>query len=251
MNKITPKNLIIIAVIVGVLVIPGVLVYLTQGKSSGKSLTSQQAGEKVIKYINENFFQGKEQASLVSIDTENDFYKLKLTAQGQEVDAYLTLDGKSLFFQAPINLDQKPTTTQESATTTEEAASTIGNFSVSQDEICKEGDKPIVYFFGSSTCPHCIWEKPVVEDVVSKFKENIVSHINIDSNNDADILQKYDPEGYVPTLVLGCKYYRVGSGEQAGTEQESKDLTALICKITGSQPSEVCSPVQDLINQIP
>jgi thiol-disulfide isomerase/thioredoxin len=120
---------------------------------------------------------------------------------------------------------------------------------VSQDEICKEGDKPIVYFFGSSTCPHCIWEKPVVEDVVSKFKDNIVSHINIDSNNDADIFQKYDPEGYVPTLVLGCKYYRVGSGEQAGTEQESKDLTALICKITGNQPSEVCSPVQDLIDQ--
>jgi len=187
------------------------------------------------------------QASLVSITVENELYKLKLKVEEEEFDAYATKDGKSLFFQAPIDLDKKLTTAQEPE---KQENLTIGNFSISQDAICKEGDKPIIYFFGTSTCPHCQWEKPIIEDITSKFKDSIVFRENIDSNNDSEIFSKYSPGGYVPTIVLGCQYYRVGSGESAGQEKESNNLAALICKLTGNKPEDVCNQVQDLINQI-
>jgi len=71
----------------------------------------------------------------------------------------------------------------------------------------------------------------------------------MDSDEDMDVFSKYSTGG-IPTLVFGCKYYRVGAGTQSGEEQETKDLTALICKLTGSQPADVCEQVQDLIQEI-
>ncbi|MCS7106333.1 MAG: thioredoxin family protein, partial [Candidatus Aenigmarchaeota archaeon] len=124
-----------------------------------------------------------------------------------------------------------------------------GDFLVSKDEVCKENGKPIVYFFGISRCPHCIWEHPIINNVTSKFEGYISYHENVDTDKDIDVFQKYSTGG-VPTIVLGCKYYRVGSGRRIGEEQEAKVLTALICKLTGNKPNEVCSNVQDLINQV-
>jgi len=248
MNKISQKNLTIITII-GILVIAGAVFYLTQiktGEKAPKVLTQEEVGEKVVKYINENLLKEGVQASLVSIALENELYKLKLKVEGEEFDAYATKDGKSLFFQAPLDLDKKITTTQEPE---KKEDLTIGDFSISTDEICKEGGKPIVYFFGSSTCPHCQWEHPLFENVVSKFEDNIVFHNNMDSEKDSDVFSKYST-GYIPTLVLGCKYYRVGSGETRGEEEESKILTALICKLTENKPEDVCNQVQDLINQV-
>jgi len=49
---------------------------------------------------------------------------------------------------------------------------------------------------------------------------------------------------------MGCKYYRVGSGESSGIDEEAKALTAITCKLTNGQPGNVCSAVQDLIDQI-
>jgi len=128
---------------------------------------------------------------------------------------------------------------------------TIGNFLIDKNsEVCKELDRPIVYLFGSSSCPHCLWEDPIIKNVTTNFRGLISFHENIDSNNDREIFTKYSTEGYIPLIVIGCKYYRVGSGENLGEEQESKVLTALICSLTNKEPSNVCSNVGDLINQI-
>jgi hypothetical protein len=51
-------------------------------------------------------------------------------------------------------------------------------------------------------------------------------------------------------LVFGCKYYRVGSGEGVGADQDTKDLTALACKLTGSKPTSVCDPLKDVVDGI-
>jgi len=108
---------------------------------------------------------------------------------------------------------------------------------------------PVIYFFGSKDCPHCTWEHPIVEKVAKDFEEYISFHNNMDSDADRDVFSKYSTGG-IPTLVFGCKYYRVGSGEGLSEEGESKALTALICKLTENQPLSVCNLVQDLINQI-
>ncbi|MDP2966920.1 MAG: thioredoxin family protein, partial [bacterium] len=202
------KNLIPIAIIVAGLLIAGVLVYLNKGKV--KILPPQQAAEKAINYINQNLLTEGTTASLVNVAEENGVYKFRLKIGNQEYDSYVTKDAKLLFAEA-INLETQP---QKSPQTT----GTIGDFLVSKDEICKEDGKPIVYFFGSSSCPHCKWEHPIFEKVAKNFEGYISLHNNMDSEQDRDIFEKYSTGG-IPTLVFGCKYYRVGSGEGRGEEE--------------------------------
>lgn len=136
---------------------------------------------------------------------------------------------------------------------TPELITTLGNFLVTQDEVCQEGGKPIVYFFGSKRCPHCTWEHPIVEKVTAKFGDLISVHDNMDDQNaDRDVWQKYSQinQGGIPFLVLGCRYARVGSGEGVGEVEEEKNLTALVCKLTNSEPKKVCEKVTNLIEQI-
>ncbi len=121
---------------------------------------------------------------------------------------------------------------------------TAGDFLVLDDEVCTEDGKPVIYYFGHSGCPHCLWEHPLIKEVAEKFGEQISFHDNMDDKEgkDREIMEKYRDinPGYVPFIVLGCKYARVGSGEQAGEEAEKAALTQLICELTGDQPSQVC-----------
>lgn len=245
-NKIK-SNPMLIAVILAVIIVTGSLAYINRDKIEKlfpKNISDQQAAEKAVNYINQNILQGKGTAVLTNVVSEDGLYKFHLKIGTQEFDSYITKNGK-IFFPDFIELEKVVATTPEP-----DAEKTIGSFSVSEDAVCNEAGKPIVYFFGTSTCPHCQWEKPILEGVMAKFKDSVVFNENIDTEKDIEIFNKYNPSGTVPTLVFGCKYYRVGSGETIGEEQEAKVLTALSCKLTGNQPGEVCDGVKDLIAQI-
>lgn len=145
-----------------------------------------------------------------------------------------------------------PVAQQPTQGAAEELNSTIGNFLVLKEEPCEEDGKPLVYFFGRQTCPHCSWEHPIFEAVVKKFGDLVSFHNNMDSDEDMDVFQKYGQlnNGAIPFIVLGCQYARLGSGENLGKEEETKMLTAFLCKLTDSQPEKVCAGVEDLIGQI-
>lgn len=135
---------------------------------------------------------------------------------------------------------------------------TLGSFLVTDKEVCLEDGKPLVYFFGFSSCSHCVWEKPIAKKVFDKFKGKIAYHENFDVQTDSDVFEKYQDinPGYVPFLILGCKYARMGSGESlAATPEASKSLeeealTAITCKLTDNQPAAVCNPLKDKILEI-
>ncbi len=232
------KTIPVVIIAVGLL-ITGVIIYTNYIRSSaeeaikeqGEVLSLEEAGERVISFIDENILQGQTPISLIETLEEDGLYKVRFKVEEEEVEWRITKNGKLIFPQV-IDLI-------EIEASAEETNQTIGNFSVSSDEICMEDDKPIVYFFGSETCPHCIWERPIIEKVASEFEGYISFHNNISLDNDADIFEKYS-DGGVPALVLGCKYYRVGSGENSGQEQEAKNLTSLICELTNNQPAEIC-----------
>ncbi|KPJ56942.1 hypothetical protein AMJ49_03450 [Parcubacteria bacterium DG_74_2] len=239
------KNLIPLAIVIAGVCIAGAIIYINVGKCPSENwLSSQEAANKALDFINQNILSGQATASLVDVVEENGLYKMKTKIGEEELDLYVSQDGKLLFPQA-INLEGAPT---GQPTTQEEQKYTIGNFIISEDEVCKENEMPVIYFFGSKSCPHCTWEHPIVEKVAKDFEGYISFHNNMDSDADRDVFSKYSTGG-IPTLVFGCKYYRVGSGEQIG-EEESKVLTALICKLTENQPLSVCNLVQDLINQV-
>lgn len=239
-------TLIIALAIFGLLII-GAVIYSNQTGSGNnpQALSSQEVSEKVINFINQEILRGQSTASLVETLEENGLYKIKFVIEGQdmEIDVYASLDGE-LFFPDVIDF-----TEVEKTEAVVEETTTVGGFSVSNDEVCKENDKPIIYFFGSEKCSFCLWEHPIVEMVAEKFGGEISFHNNMDSDDDKEVFQKYSTGG-IPTMVFGCKYYKVGAGQSDGEEGEARNLTALICKLTGNKPADVCSEVQDLVNQI-
>jgi len=245
MNFIFSRKVIVLTIALVVLIGAGVLgyAYLKPGQANSDSnyLSAQEVSDNVLTFINKNILRGQGTASLVETTDENGIYKIKFNVNNQDVTWGVTKDGKLVFPQT-IDLTQ-------AQDLVEETGKAVGNFSVSAAEICKENEKPIVYFFGSESCSHCQWEKPIIKSVMAKFKDLISFHENIDTETDSDVFQKYSTGG-IPTLVFGCKYYRVGSGEGAGEDQEVKDLTALACKLTGGEPGSVCDPLKDIVNGI-
>jgi len=124
----------------------------------------------------------------------------------------------------------------------EKLEKTVGDFVVLDEEPCSEDGKPIVYYFGSSGCPHCRWEHPLIKEVAESFGGKISFYDLMDKQEKIDVFQKYLSinGGGIPFIVLGCQYARVGSGERIGEEGEKEALTELICNLTNNQPSEAC-----------
>jgi len=169
--------------------------------------------------------------------------------------------GFSIFKTQNLEKQIKPKTNQ--VTPTPQAAAkptpvvlgtTIGNFTITKDEVITENGKPVIYYFGMNTCPHCQWEHPIIKRVAAKFGDAIVFHDDMDKiENDKEIWNKYssyNPSGAVPFLVFGGKYVRLGSGESQGEKEEEKNLTAIICKLTDGKPASVCIQVKDLVGNI-
>jgi len=219
-----------------------------------KTLSPEDATSIGLDYINKYLTDQGNPASIKEISKEapKSFYKftIEIPTQSFETPIYVSTDGKLLFPGEALNLEEVPSWAQEQQNQgeesqlwaeTQQSESAEGNFTkLTNEEICKENGKPIVYFFGSTSCPHCIWEHPVLEEVVQEFGDYISFHNNMDSQNDMDIFSKYS-SGSIPTLVLGCKYYRVGSGENDGEEKEKTTLTKLFCDLTQNQPASICN----------
>jgi len=210
-----------------------VLASMLAENSFNKDMKPEKAAQAAIDYINNNLLQGESEASFVKVEDEtiNKLYKFILSVDGQEYASYVSADGKRLFASDSIKIDEDKSKDTETEGGFKEAADT---------EICKENEKPIVYFFGSENCPHCVWEHPILKEVADQFGDSIIFKENIDTDADQDLFLKYSPQGSIPAIVVGCKYYRVGSGEGSGEETEKENLKKIICKATNNQPSSIC-----------
>lgn len=211
-------------------------------------LINSDSGAKKVEARITNYIESTWPGSVVSIKSvEREkgiyrLYKLTIDDNGSDAISYATRDGRFLF---PIAYDLGEFIDESE----EESKETIGNFKKHSNDTCKQDGKPIVYFFGSETCPHCQWEHPIINKVAAMFGNEISYHDNMDTSNELDVFQQYS-SGPIPTTVIGCQYSRIGSGENLGETQNEKVLTALICSLTGNMPESTCEPLQELINQI-
>lgn len=220
-----------ISIVLGcLLAFPEAAAKLGLGGATKKSSGSAQAvAEKAVQYIQNNF--DKSITLNKAYDEKLCYYKMGLNYNGSVINSYISEDGNYLFTADPMNIGSK----------------VDGNFEkTNEPSVCQENGKPIVYFFGMTTCPHCQWEKPVIQAVAASFGDAIVYKEDITSGSgqafaNSSVFTKYSPQGSVPTIVLGCKYFRLGAGESYGEEQEKAYLTKLICDLTGNQPASVCA----------
>jgi thiol-disulfide isomerase/thioredoxin len=230
---------ILLGIVLGVSIYPSAQ---PLSSSAPNILTPEEAGEKAIEFIANYAVSSGVAVTLVNI-TEMEtgtLYKgvvnLSFGGQTETRDFYITGEGKLLFLGG-IELSKF----------------TIGNFMVGGDAICTEDGKVIVYFFGSDTCGFCKWEHTIIANVTSKFDGYISFHDNMNNlDHDSEIFATYSPDRSIPTIVLGCTYYRVGASVTIGADQEEKVLTALICSLTQNKPEEVCNnpEIEALITQI-
>lgn len=238
------KNLVVTVAVVALVGAIGLGYAYNKKQEADEKQAFQQTAEKAVSFVNGNLLAEGLTASLNGVEEVSGILKIGLKVGEQEYSSYITKDGK-IFFVEGYDIGK----IEGDKASTSESVTTVGNFTVNNEEVCKEDGKPIVYFFGSTSCPHCQWEKPILEAVMKNFEDQISFRSRMDSQDDLDVLYKYS-DGGIPTLVFGCKYSRVGSGESEGDAAETKNLTALLCKLTDNNPSGVCSEVQDLVNQI-
>lgn len=192
------KNLIPLAIIVAGAFIAGAVVFVNQEKIASpemESISPQQAGEKVIAFINENLLAEGMAAVLVSINEESGIYKFWLEIEGQQYPSYVTKDGKLLFPEEGIDLESASVQAQE-----EETAG----------EIAKR-DKPDVKLFVMSYCPYGLQAQkmflPVYDLLKNKADMGIyfVDYImhekeEIDENLRQYCIQKEEKEKYYDYL---------------------------------------------------
>lgn len=138
--------------------------------------------------------------------------------------------------------DQTPVGPQDKAAT----ISGVSSFQAKQGSVvCKEGGKPVVYMFSTTGCPHCQWAGPIFDAVVKKYADKIVAyHWHVDTGDNTltsavetqvpanflAIYNQFNPDGSIPTFVFGCKYYRIGTANEAAnnTVAEGAEFEALI-----------------------
>jgi len=127
---------------------------------------------------------------------------------------------------------------------TQGADGSTNSFKSVDNSVCTIEGKPIVRMYSTNTCPHCLWVGPAYDEVVEKYVDenkiiayhwewivdapvrsgdDLLTPENEEQVPDAEtkVFEQFTPEGYVPTFVFGCKYYRIGN-----EFEQQKDLNA-------------------------
>lgn len=226
-NKITILlSIVIVALIAFILINPN------SDCTAQYQETKEQAVNKAINYINSYLLDGYT-ASLIQIyENENNepYYRFQLEVGGQNYDSLVTADGSTLFTNASDGIDLNA----------EQDEKGENGFYIRKDaEMLTEEGKPLILLFTSPTCPHCIWQKPVLQEIADNFGDAIV-YKNIEDGSEYEETYYSYFDGSVPAIILGGKYYREGSGELYGEDVDKEAITKYICELTGGIPENIC-----------
>lgn len=141
----------------GVLILGGIafVVFEFTAIERIKPISKEKAGEKAIKYINENLLQGEE-AKLSKVEKTGGVYFVGLKIGENEYESYISLDGRYFF---PNGFDLRG-----------------GSEDVSQNETSKSVEKkdvPEVQLYTMSYCPYGNQAEEVMYPVVKLLGNNV------------------------------------------------------------------------------
>ena len=153
------------------------------------------------------------------------------------------------YINAYQSVSSNPTAALAPAVETESVNNlAINTFELKKNaQVCKEGGKPVIYLFSTATCPHCQWIKETFDRVVKDYSAQgkiVAYHYDVDTGDDLltsqketqltasanNIYNEFSPEGYIPTFVFGCKYFRIGNGyeSESNLAKEETEFRAVI-----------------------
>lgn len=173
-----------------------------KGSTAAKVLKPEEAKTKITEFINNTLLAGAGyQATVNSISEENGLYKVAISVNNQNIDAYLTKD-VTLFFPQAIKVVTASTTANSGS---EEAQAPV------TQEVNKKVAKPTVELFVMSQCPYGTEiEKgilPVIDTLSKKidFKVKFCDYAmhgqgELNEEMSQYCIQKNEPQNLVPYL---------------------------------------------------
>lgn len=132
-HKFKKNPWMITASVLGILLIAS-LFFAVKGVSVGKVISGENAGEKLVGYLNEQTGGG---VTFVSSTDKGNIYEITVSYKGEQIPVYTTKDGK-YFVQGAVAIDDKTETTP-----TEETATEV-----------PKSDKPKFDLYVFSYCPY-------------------------------------------------------------------------------------------------
>ena len=154
MTEKTNKNLMPIAIVIAGVIVAGAILFVSQKVDvPSETISAKQAGEKTISFINENLLPEGITASLVSIIDESGVYKIQLEIGGQEFPSYVTKDGKILFPEQWINMDEEISVSEEPGGVTDSLG--VEYPQETMETLAKCLNEKGAKFYGNPTCPWC------------------------------------------------------------------------------------------------
>lgn len=130
-----------------------------------KNLTIEEAKAKALTFINDSLMQPGNSAEIKEIVEEGDLYKLKVSANGQEIDSYLTKDGSKFF---PQVMDVEEVTKEVAAAKGEAGAAGAGAETAST---APKSDSPKVELFVMAFCPYGVTAEATMAPVYNLLKD--------------------------------------------------------------------------------
>lgn len=156
-------NKILIAIVIAGVLISGAIIYVKVGKCpqcpSEKFLSSQEAAEKAITYINQNLLPEGMTASLLNVAEVNGIYKFRLKIGDREHISYVTKDGNLLFPGEGVNLNEETPVSEEPTGTTAPPETVYSEEKL--EALAKCLSEKGVKFYGTYRCGWCIKQKEV------------------------------------------------------------------------------------------
>lgn len=129
----------------------------------------------------------------------------------------------------------------------EQQVGTLSSFIETNNPICTQDGKPVVFLFTSTGCPYCNWVKDTFDKVAKEYvdADKIVAYhwqLDLQDNLLTDEVEGSFPNAHmrvfasfnkmytIPTFVFGCKYYRIGTAYQysSGLEGEEDDFRQVL-----------------------
>ncbi|MDP3733860.1 MAG: cupredoxin domain-containing protein [Nanoarchaeota archaeon] len=107
-----------------------------EGAMAGKEITLAQAEKRVLDYVNQNLLRPPYVAELMSSAELKDVFKVTLSVSGQDVDSYLTKDGRYFFPQGfDISYAVVVETDEESADVTDAEDTELADTSAPEEVV--------------------------------------------------------------------------------------------------------------------
>ncbi len=196
--------------------------------SSNNTVSADEAAQIVLNAF-ESQIPGSNIEFVSSENVGDSLYEVTLSIDGQLGSAYVTRDGGFLIQEIIPLADISGGDAPSGNTPSPVEGST---FLSSGDEACvDDSGKPYVILFSTTWCPHCEWIGSTFEGLATEsFGDQInLQHWEIDIGDNTltpgletevpeDMLalyQKYNPQGSIPTFVIGCEYFRIGNGYES------------------------------------